>query len=292
VGRLAVNFDPEILQLIRESKCLQRIGDQHVPEGAKMVLLQHDKFRSRADRLRFLVHEVDVVSNRIVPIMRAVLKPHLEWLQQKMQPGLVYLTWQSMNVSSYIESVEVAVKDFEELVAKVHDMTDHRIEGNLHYISLSNCISIPRDQSFTIEQFKEIQTRTTKRRAVLMDAKNYEVERAVKDLLFMVSSFPLEGVPQPEESELRLVRDHYQRQMYLAVLASTKNSIVGLKQRLAAPPKKSGTSMPLSHNASCGCNSYCACTCTLMTAGGISFTELVHDMDKAFFSADIKLQVR
>ena len=39
VGRLAVNFDPEILQLIRESKCLQRIGDQHVPEGAKMVLL-------------------------------------------------------------------------------------------------------------------------------------------------------------------------------------------------------------------------------------------------------------
>lgn len=37
--RLYVNFDGEILQLIREAKCLDRMGIE-IPDGAKMVLLQ------------------------------------------------------------------------------------------------------------------------------------------------------------------------------------------------------------------------------------------------------------
>ena len=38
-GRLLVNFDKEIMQLMRETKWLQRMGVE-VPESAKMVLLQ------------------------------------------------------------------------------------------------------------------------------------------------------------------------------------------------------------------------------------------------------------
>ena len=43
-NRLYVNFDREILQLIREAKCLRRIGVE-VPEAAKMVLLQEESLR-------------------------------------------------------------------------------------------------------------------------------------------------------------------------------------------------------------------------------------------------------
>jgi Dynein heavy chain, N-terminal region 1 len=38
-GKLLVNFDKEIMQLIRETKYLQRNGVE-VPESARMVLLQ------------------------------------------------------------------------------------------------------------------------------------------------------------------------------------------------------------------------------------------------------------
>ncbi len=38
-GRLYVNFDAEILQLIREAKTLDRMGVE-IPESAKVVLLQ------------------------------------------------------------------------------------------------------------------------------------------------------------------------------------------------------------------------------------------------------------
>ena len=38
-GKLYVNFDHELLQLIREAKCLDRMGIE-IPESAKIVLLQ------------------------------------------------------------------------------------------------------------------------------------------------------------------------------------------------------------------------------------------------------------
>ena len=44
-GRLYVNFDHEILQLIREAKCLDRMGIE-VPEGARIVLLQDHHYNN------------------------------------------------------------------------------------------------------------------------------------------------------------------------------------------------------------------------------------------------------
>ena len=42
--KLFVNFDHEILKLIREAKCLERMQGW-IPESARMVLLQEDKFK-------------------------------------------------------------------------------------------------------------------------------------------------------------------------------------------------------------------------------------------------------
>ena len=44
-GKLYVNFDREIMQLIREAKCLERMGIE-IPTDARIVLLQEGKFKS------------------------------------------------------------------------------------------------------------------------------------------------------------------------------------------------------------------------------------------------------
>lgn len=56
-GRLLVNFDKEIMQLMRETKYLQRMGVE-VPESAKMVLLQEEKFK-------LFYNELGCVSSRV-----------------------------------------------------------------------------------------------------------------------------------------------------------------------------------------------------------------------------------
>ena len=42
-GALLVNFDKEVLQLLRETKYMRRLG-LPIPDSAQMVLLQEEKF--------------------------------------------------------------------------------------------------------------------------------------------------------------------------------------------------------------------------------------------------------
>merc|ERR1719199_2158423 len=55
-SKLYVNFDQEILQLIREAKCLDRMGIE-IPESARIVLLQEDKFKTYYNELLYALNE-------------------------------------------------------------------------------------------------------------------------------------------------------------------------------------------------------------------------------------------
>ena len=86
--RLYVNFDPEILQLIRESKCLSRLGID-VPEAAKVVMLQEDKFKGYFNELTYLLSEYQEVVSRQLPVTVKLLRPHVADIELKIRPGMV-----------------------------------------------------------------------------------------------------------------------------------------------------------------------------------------------------------
>ena len=74
---MLVNFDKEIMQLIRETKYMQRFGIA-VPESAQMVLLQEEKFKFYYSQMSHLVREYDGIIARVAPTIRPLLRPHLE----------------------------------------------------------------------------------------------------------------------------------------------------------------------------------------------------------------------
>ena len=41
-----------------------------------------------------------------MPVVRPLLRPHLEDVELKIQPGAVLLTWTSMNIDGYIHIVK------------------------------------------------------------------------------------------------------------------------------------------------------------------------------------------
>ena len=59
--------DPEILQLIREAKCMSRLGID-VPEAARVVMLQEDKFKGYHNELTYLLAEYQDVVSRQLPV--------------------------------------------------------------------------------------------------------------------------------------------------------------------------------------------------------------------------------
>lgn len=89
-GKLHVNFDWEILQLIREIKCLERMGIE-IPEAAKMVLLQEGKYKGYYNELSFILKEYRRIVQLVRPITSNLLKPHLDNLEFQLRPGMVTL---------------------------------------------------------------------------------------------------------------------------------------------------------------------------------------------------------
>jgi dynein heavy chain len=71
-GKLYVNFDQEILQLIREAKCLDRMGID-IPEGAKIALFQEDKFKRCYAELHWILTEYDSIVADIIPVTAMIL---------------------------------------------------------------------------------------------------------------------------------------------------------------------------------------------------------------------------
>jgi dynein heavy chain len=81
---------------------LDREGIGGIPESAKIILLQEEKFKQYYFQLEFIRSEYERVIGMIKPIMKNLLVPHVEDLDLKLRPGMVTLTWTSMNIDNFI----------------------------------------------------------------------------------------------------------------------------------------------------------------------------------------------
>jgi len=55
----------------------------------------------------------------------------------KLRPGVVTLTWTSMNIDGYKQHVYAGLAALEDLVLKIHDIVESRIQKNLKSLSRS-----------------------------------------------------------------------------------------------------------------------------------------------------------
>jgi dynein heavy chain, axonemal len=60
-----------------------------------------------------------------------------------MRPGMVTLTWTSMNIDSYLFNVHQGLKKLEQLIINVNDIIENRIECNLKLVSRVVLVDLP-----------------------------------------------------------------------------------------------------------------------------------------------------
>ena len=83
-------------------QCTHKILRHLFPsKSAKIVLLQEEKFKSYYGDLHYLLKEYDRIMTRILPQTSDLLRPHGNDLEYKLRPGMVTLTWTSMNIDAY-----------------------------------------------------------------------------------------------------------------------------------------------------------------------------------------------
>jgi len=89
--------------------------------------------------------------------MKTLMGPHVEDLELKLRPGMVTLTWTSMNIDSYLQHVHSGLRKLEQLIINVNDIIENRIENNLKNVSKISLVSLPIEQkTYSLDQFVQI----------------------------------------------------------------------------------------------------------------------------------------
>ena len=231
--KLYVNFDHQILELMKEAKCLRRLGHE-IPESAKMVLMMEDKYKHHYNLLSYALSEYERVMNDVPDILRPLLKPHMEELQSVINPGLVTLTWTSMNIASYLARFHSEMLRFSDLVFKLKDIVSNRLVRNQNIIRGLPLVEIPEEgTTLPLDKFISMQAKFATKQTVVMAAKSIETMHAVRDLVRQITEYELSYVPQQfSQSDIDGLVEHFSKTTYRAVLDCTKTSLDGLKTRI------------------------------------------------------------
>ena len=131
--------------------------------------------------------------------------------------------------------MHLALQQLEDLITKINDLVENRIEKNLKIIARTILVDLPEDKSVTLDEFVSMQELAVREQTEMLVSKNLEVETAVEDLIAMLKQFPLDpSVPDLPEPELSALRVHYNRMTYQALLNCARNSLNQIKKRVCA----------------------------------------------------------
>ncbi len=186
-----------------------------------------------------MLKEYERIIGKVKPIMKTLLGPHIDDLELKLRPGMVTLTWTSMNIDSYLEHVHNGLKRLEQLIINVNDIIENRVESNLKQVSKVTLVSLPENESkpFTLDQFVTLQEEFIKGRTQYLVSKNVEVEHAVDDLLYTILKYPLDPHVEPVfQEETKRIKRYYFWYLYQALLSATQNSLNAMKHRVCGKP--------------------------------------------------------
>ena len=221
-----------------------------IPDGARIVLFQEDKFKNYHNELHWALSEYDKVVSKVIPVTAMVLRPHFRDMEYKLRPGMIMLTWTSMNIDAYKSHIHAGLRKLEELVVNINDIIENRIEKNLKMVSKTLLVDLPDCAAFTVEDFVKMQEKHIAKQSTALQGKNLEIEFAVRDLLKTISSYKLEvHVEEVNEEDMTKLKKHYNHFMYQALLHCAKNSMNSLKKRIGSKPATVNPNRPLRRQA-------------------------------------------
>ena len=111
---------------------------------------------------------------------------------------------------------------------------ENRIENNLKSLSKTVLVNLPQDaQTYTLDDFVEMQEEWIREESEKLKSKNYEVEGAVEDLIQTICSYQLDQHVEPiSAEEIQKLSKYYNWSMYQALLHATKYSLNQMKERI------------------------------------------------------------
>ncbi|XP_068610937.1 dynein axonemal heavy chain 10 [Brachionichthys hirsutus] len=170
--RYAVNFAPQIREIILEAETLPLLG-LSVPDSAVYVALKKSEYMEHVKDLQAPVDRYHALIDSLSETTFVVLQKKIQAVRKEMDYGCKELNWNSLGINKFIDQCTKAVSKFEFIVQLLHEK-ESQIDSNLKFITTANLMEYPEpDVSNTLPGFKEfighIERKRTKTVALLVE---------------------------------------------------------------------------------------------------------------------------
>ena len=115
---MKVNFHSKLVEIVRESKYLDRMGFE-VNNSAMKVFLQENKFLNAKDQLQSMLDSYQNVLEELEYHERSAVRKCFKHLYQTIRPGFSHLNWNSLGIVSFINQSVKSIQDFKGVVARM-----------------------------------------------------------------------------------------------------------------------------------------------------------------------------
>ena len=177
-----VNFDPEIMTLIRETECMKRLNLQIPPEAENLVVRQ-EVFKDNFDRLKLIVEEYRRIKTSVPAAYEQLLVPRFQQLDQVIMPGCLSMTWVSPNIDEYCDNVFKELENMDLVLKRANDLVVYRIEAVLNDITNIALNEINEDEPMSVEEFLQRTEELCELGASSIQSKSSNIEEATEELI-------------------------------------------------------------------------------------------------------------
>ncbi|NXW65945.1 DYH10 protein, partial [Eurystomus gularis] len=140
-----VNFSPALQEIIIETKYMEQLG-LPVPETARYVALQEDKYLRYANRLKNMLDHYHKLMATLSEAETRLLDDHIQELWSVFKSGHRRLHWNCLGIGDFIVRCTQAIRKFESLVHQVHRHSED-ISNKLLFIESTNLFKFPVSKS-------------------------------------------------------------------------------------------------------------------------------------------------
>ncbi|KAG8296780.1 hypothetical protein J6590_049807 [Homalodisca vitripennis] len=176
---MRVNLDPRIVLLIREANCLTKM-DIPVPVVTHTLLCKKNYFTL------FLLNELLTTVRRVKLEVRPLFLPQLVRLTNMLTPALTGLNWTDPGWRNFVRNTTEAIRSFDVLVTRVHDVYTNRILQVLSSMQTITLHALPTEEPWTVDEFIENTEGACRHAAIELNRKSQMVEEAVEEVLELV----------------------------------------------------------------------------------------------------------
>ncbi len=160
----------------------------------------------------------------------------------RLQPGLQTITWLSLNIESFLASVNTAVANENDLIDRLQHVMKTQIEKPLLNISRIPLLVLPEDRTYTLAgggliQFVEEQTEAVFQNAQRIHEISSSAERACSELISILP--PPYSFHTDDNHYLDQLKEKYGNMAFYAVRSSVLNTLDQINGRIHVSPSTS-----------------------------------------------------